>query len=533
MTDMKNISEMKRRQFIDFMGRGVLIAPAIPSLLASCDVRRAGDIDSSKFPTSQDDLILADGLDYSILIKEGEPINDLMNFGTENDFLAYFPESNSEGILWVNHEGFSELFVSGYKEMEMSRTRNQIRKEMLQVGGSIIRIKNISGKWEVVKNDPSNYRVTGASKIPFEWPELVEGYRSAVGTLANCAGGKTPWGTALTCEENYQDFYGEYDYDTDSRSAGWHQWQSFYPKHHPHHYGWVVEVNLETGSARKQISLGRMAHECATVKELDDKRVVIYTADDKVGGSLYKYISDEPGKIYPGNLYVANLESGSWELLDISRSELKDTFEDQTELLIRTRLAAELVGGSALDRPEDIAIDPITGAVLVTLTNNKPKGKYHGSIMRIDEGKGNYESMTFTHDTFLAGGEEGGFSCPDNMAFDASGNLWICSDISESAIGKEPYEAFGNNGLFVLIRNGESAGNLYQVASAPNDAEFTGPCFMPDGETLLLSVQHPGTQTQDMAELTSNWPGGGTTVPLSAVVAIKGEIIKLLNGLSK
>lgn len=518
---------MKRRTFLDFLGKGSLTLPWIPGILSSCEVGSDLFGDSGKFPSFEDDLILVEGLEYDILIKEGEFINDQMTFGTDNDYIAYFPETSSEGILWVNHENVNPLFASGYNPKEGTRHRRMVLTEMAQVGGTILKIKKTRGKWKKVLNDPVNYRITGASKIPLEWPELIENYRSVVGTVANCAGGKTPWGTVLTCEENYQDFYGEYDFETDQRSAGELEWQSFYPQHHPHHYGWVVEVNLQTGSAKKHIGLGRMAHECATVQELPDGRVVIYTGDDMIGGCLYKYISDEPGKIFPGKLYVANLDEGRWELLDASRAELVGKVKDQTELMIRARTAAPWVGGTRLDRPEDIEIDPISGNVLITLTNNFSSGNYHGSILSITE-KGGYDSMEFSHDTFLTGGEESGFSCPDNIAFDAIGNLWFCSDISSGAIGKEPYEKFGNNGLFVFIRNGEHAGRLYQVGSAPRDAELTGLCFLPDNETLLVSVQHPGSESKDLSQLTSNWPGGGTTVPRSAVVAIHGDLLSTL-----
>ena len=516
---------MNRRSFIEFIGKGSLIVPVIPSVLQSCKVKPSGEIDSAKFPSSADELVLSDGLDFDLLIKEGDPLNDLFSFGFDNDYIAYQETGKDEGVLWVNHEYFNPMFVPGYTGGDV-RHVSQIHREMGTVGGTIVKVKKVDGKWTYIQDDPYNYRLTAVSKIPLEWPEPIEGFRSVVGTLGNCAGGVTPWGTILTCEENYHYFYGEYNYQTGERTRGNFGWETFYPDHKPQHYGWVVEVDLETGSAKKHVGLGRMAHECATAVELADKRVVIYTGDDKNDGCLHKYVSDEPGKIYPGKLYVANLEAKKWELLDVSRPELAD-FETQTEVLIRARETALLVGGSQLDRPEDIEIDPLTGDVLITLTNNKPKGNYHGSILRIKEG-GDYDAMDFEHDTFLTGGEESGFSCPDNMAFDKAGNLWFCSDISGSSIGTEPYEKFGNNGLYVLIRNGEQAGQLFQVASAPNDAELTGLCFTPDYETLFLSVQHPGSESPDLANLTSHWPGGGTTMPRSAVVAIQGEVLSSL-----
>ncbi|MCP4456881.1 MAG: DUF839 domain-containing protein [Cytophagales bacterium] len=520
---------MDRRSFVDFLGKGALVVPIVPSILSSCGFNKSGQIDSSIFPSTDDDVLLAEGLNYEVLISRGDFINDKMTFGSHNDYIAYLPTDTNEGILWVNHKYVTPLFTSGYDGKTKGRHRNMILGEMQEIGGTILKVRQERGKWKPVFNDPINNRLTAASKIPFEWPELVAGYRSATGTLSNCAGGITPWGTILTCEENFSNFYGDYNYETQERTPSRLNWERFFPKHAPQHYGWVVEVDVNTGGAKKHVSLGRMEHECATVKELADGRVVVYTGDDRNDGCLYKHISDMPGQISPGKLYVADCDNGRWEWIDISRPELVK-FNDQTELMIRTREAALLVGGTELDRPEDIEIDLMTGDILVSLTNNKPKGNYHGSIMKIME-SGDYDSLEFAHDTFLTGGENSGFSCPDNMAFDNAGNLWFASDISSSSMGKAPYVSFGNNGLFVLVRNGDQAGEILQVASAPNDAEFTGIFFTPDGETLFLSVQHPGEKTKDLANLTSNWPGGGTTIPLSSVIAIQGDLLEGLQAI--
>lgn len=514
---------MKRRAFIDFLGRGALIVPAVPSVLSAC---KSGNskTDAPLFPSSKDDVVLVEGMEAEVLIKWEDPINKTMAFGYNNDYIAYLPTKDNEGILWVNHETVNPIFASGYED-DMVRHRDMILREMLEVGGTILKVRKAAGQWKPVLEDPVNTRLTAMTKIPFEWPEPISGATEAMGTLANCSGGVTPWGTILTCEENYDIFYGEKDFETGERTSSNLGWEMFFFKNQPEHYGWVVEVDVQTGTAKKHVGLGRFSHECATVKELSDGRVVIYSGDDMNGGCLYKFISDESGQIFPGQLYAANLEAGRWELLDVERPELATKFASQTEVMVWAREAAKRVGGTPLDRPEDIEIDPLSGDVLIALTNNKPQGNYHGSIMKITE-QGDYDALEFIHDTFLTGGEETGFSCPDNLAFDAAGNLWFTSDISGSAIGKEPYQAFGNNGLYVLLRNGEQAGELLQVGSAPNDAEFTGPYFASDGETLFLSVQHPGDESKSLSQLTSHWPGGGTTIPRSAVIAIQGTFIR-------
>ncbi|MEL6989195.1 MAG: alkaline phosphatase PhoX, partial [Bacteroidota bacterium] len=169
------------------------------------------------------------------------------------------------------------------------------------------------------------------------------------------------------------------------------------------------------------------------------------------------------------------------------------------------------------------------------LTNNSNKYDYHGSILKIEEDNGDFDALSFKASTYMAGGEANGFSCPDNLAFDLAGNLWITSDMSGSAMNKEdgPYMPFKNNSLFVIPRQGEDAGKVIRVASAPRDAELTGPWFSPDGKTLFLSVQHPGEQTRDLNNPTSKWPFDEDNIPKPAVVAITGDLIEKMNKLNQ
>jgi len=117
------------------------------------------------------------------------------------------------------------------------------------------------------------------------------------------------------------------------------------------------------------------------------------------------------------------------------------------------------------------------------------------------------------------------------MVFDKAGNLWFTSDMSGSLMHQEPYTDFKNNGLFLVPRSGPKAGQVLQVASAPRDAEITGPTFTPDGKTLFLSVQHPGEYSSNLEDLTSHWPDGGTAIPRSAVVAVSGKTLEAIQGL--
>ena len=535
-----------RRSFIEFLGKGVIALGMTPLLFSECTPAMKEKLSKFKLPfqavapTSTDEVVLAEGFTQKVLIKWKDAISDEDYFGFNNDFTAFLPldkNKPNDGLLWVNHEYADMLFVSNSKRGDENKTKEQVELERYALGGSIVRVRQKDdGDWEMVKNDPYNRRVSGQTPIDINWPGGIKGQTTAIGTFANCSGGVTPWGTILTCEENYQGYYGEHNYDENnnkSRQQSNYQWDKFFDCP-PEHYGWVVEVDVRTGEAQKHIALGRCAHECAMVHQLPDGRIVVYTGDDDNDECLYKFISDKPNSISEGTLYVAQLgenegDMGKWIAVDYDAHKvLQKRFEDQTETLIRLREAAALLGGTPLDRPEDIEVDPITGHVLVALSNNKPKGNYHGSILKVMETDGKHDSLTFKAATHLAGGPEMGFSCPDNMAFDPAGNLWFTSDISGSAIGKEPYIEFKNNGLYVVPRFGTQQGEVIQVASAPFDAEFTGPYFTPDGKTLFLSVQHPGETTVSLDRLSSHWPEGGNAIPKPSVITIQGPSLEAL-----
>lgn len=530
-----NIQTINRRSFIEFLGKGAVSVAVLPPFLQACvqEASEEASRDAVKLvlkslePSSADELLLTEGLSFKTLIRWDDPINASERFGFNNDFIAFIPDeagSSDSGILWVNHEYTHPFFVSGYEE-GMDRTADQVDKERYSVGGTIMKVKKQDGKWMVVE-DEVNRRITGESPMELVWNEQIAGASTAEGMVGNCSGGVTPWGTILTCEENYDLFYGERHQDGSSEKS-YFGWDNFY-SNPPEHYGWVVEIDPQSGESKKHIALGRCAHECATVKQLEDGRLVVYTGDDANDECLYKFIGSVPNSLDEGTLYVANMDASRWESLNYEeRPELQEVFANQTEVLIYLRKASKLVGGSELDRPEDIEIDPVTGNVLIALTNNMPKENYYGQILKVIEKDGRFDALEFGHETFLAGGEETGFACPDNMAFDPKGNLWFTSDISTSKMNAGVYESFKNNGLFLVPRSGEQAGEVIQVASAPSDAELTGPFFSPDGKSLFLSVQHPGENSRP-GNLTSHWPDGGDATPRPSVVVIQGELLEKL-----
>ncbi len=522
--------KINRRQLLEFLGASAGLS-LMGGGLVSCSTLESwvsGKAFTPLAPTNTDSLALAEGFKSQVLIGWGDPLNSKGElFGFNNDYIQWAPLKNSKSlVMWVNHEYVDPYFASQVESLG-ERTRSQVQKEMHLVGGSLFKVDAKGSQWDWDRHSIYNRRIDAFTPIPFSNGEKVAGKTKALGTLANCAGGKTPWGHILTCEENYDGFVGEV-YFTNSGKRVWDRkkadkygWSKFFPRP-PEHYGWVVEVNPWTGEAVKHTGLGRFAHECATCTVSKSGQLVVYSGDDTEDEHLYKFISDSPTSLKSGKLYVASLEQGRWLPLDLdSDPRLKKKFSSSLEMLIRTREAAKIVGATPLDRPEDIEIHPVSGDVIVALTNNLSRGNSFGSLLKIQEKNSDASSLEFDASTFLSGGEETGFACPDNLAFDSQGDLWFTTDISNKSINKAPYEFMKNNSLFYLPLKGAGAGKAHRVASGPVGSELTGPVFSPDGRTLFLSVQHPGEKSPSYKTPTSHWPDGGNAMPRSAVVQIE------------
>jgi secreted PhoX family phosphatase len=538
---------VNRRNFIKFMGRGFAL-PVITgsaSLIGACSTLQTKTYESEISglkPSNKDQLELLSGLNYHVVVKWQDIINSQGDFfGYNCDFLTVLPgESANHCFLWANHETANPLFTSGFnpeKNIGLRKTRAQCLIEQKNVGGSFISLNRTHGKWSMVTRGDRAFRVDGTTNIPLIADRPILGESIAVGTLGNCSGGLTPWGTILSCEENFQDFYGQTKYLTTAKSPKRKRrviasssnmaWDDHFT-HPPEHFGWVVEIDPTTKKAKKLVALGRFAHEGALVLKASDGRCVVYMGDDARGEHFYKFISEQPGSLERGQLFVANINTGRWEHLSINNPILAAKFIDQTDILIRTREAAKLLGATPMDRPEGCAQDPVTQAIYFACTMNKEEGRPFGSIMKLVEKNNDLLSINFTCDSFSVGGDKTDFSCPDNICFDKNGNLWMTTDIADYDLNLGEYERFGNNSLFYIPMQGKNAGRAFRVANAPREAEFTGPCFSLDNSTLFLSVQHPGATTKDLMNPTSSWPDGPGTLPRSSVVAISGPLLQQL-----
>ena len=495
-------------------------------------------------PSTADDLVLPRGYRYDLLRVYGDEIAAGQPFGYNADFTAYMPidwleggQSSTDGLLWVNHEYVNPLLMYGYSGG--NKNAEQIRIERTAVGGSIFRVqRQKNGRWSFVA-DSHNRRVTGYTKCLLTGPAAgsqgVGGAVEVFGSVGNCSGGVTPWGTVLTCEENVDEYGAPV---TVPFGSGW---DTSYIKEHQ---GWVTEIDpYNPGhTPLKRTAMGRFRHENVAIRLSKTNRVVAYMGDDKADSCVYKFVSDgsyDPKNreanmrlLETGKLYAADFQNGKWLLLDYATQRALQTakqpngaplFANQADVLLDARAAALALRATPVDRPEDLEVHPLTGHVYIALTNNSAHGNFHGQIVRLMEANNDPESTDFMWEFFAVVVPQSGFSSPDNLAFDPYGNLWMVTDISTNRIAKGIYSFQGNNAMFFFATEGPNAGKAMQFASGPNESELTGPYWTPDGTTMFLSIQHPGEESTSFDKLTSHWPNlNGDPVPRPGVVAITG-----------
>jgi hypothetical protein len=518
--------------------------------------------------SSADAFEVAPEFRADVLIAWGDVFRDgrrrALRYGFNNDFLAYFPLRGSrEGLLFVNHEYPDPFFLHGYKPNGSPKTPAQVQEEQDSVGNSVVHVKRRrDGSWKVVSPSEYNRRIYGdRPALEFTGP-LAGSERvgeSANGSVANCSGGVTPWGTALSCEENYDD-YG-LDLEADGSDAyGWHQGggapedAEYHPENYSK-YGWVCEHNPYDPDdvGRKHTALGRFRHENTAFRHEPGSRFVLYMGDDKTNEGVYKFVSNRRFRprqwwsnrriLEEGQLYIARWEpegrrrfekagdrdpitptrgTGRWvpvpeEALEDTAARLRAAFGDE-----------EYDTHFATNRPEDIEVAD-DGSVFIALTNNSTVKDSHGSVRRLRERRNDPEALEFRWRDYAAGGPTGssdpgeqGFSSPDNLVFDRARNLWVVTDISSSRLNEDnEYAYHKNNAMFMVPTSGPNKGVAFRFANGPVECEITGPYFTPDERTLFVNVQHPGEMTGSASDApgvfgqevtyTSWWPEGNRT----------------------
>lgn len=532
-------------------------------------------------------------------------------FGYNNDFVAFLPlprgsKNSTHGLLAVNHEYTNpELMFAGLTALNAASTmsKEQAEVEISAHGLSVVEIRKGANGWEPVAGGKYNRRISArTTAMSVSGPaagharmktQADTGGKHVIGTLNNCSGGVTPWGTVLTAEENFNMYFGG-DPDRTPEAANHkrlgikgksrYSWARFHERfdiekhpNEPNRFGWVVEIDPYDPKSTpiKRTALGRFKHEAATCVVAPDGRVVVYSGDDEAFEYIYRFVT---AKKFTPNNPAANRDLLDTGVLSVARFDEKGTlrwlplvfgqgpltpangFHSQADVLIDTRRAADLLGATPMDRPEDVETNPVNGRVYVMLTNNNTRrpdqvSKLHprptnlyGHIVELlppgTEGSDGARQALHTADEYrwevllLAGNpakpEHGAkyhpdteklgnwLAAPDNCCFDNRGRLWITTDQ-----GSSQRTTGIPDGVYACDVNGAGRALTKFFYACPKDAEMCGPAFTPDNKTLFVAVQHPGEYKDSTFDNPSTrWPDFDfkrNTPPRPSVVAITRE----------
>ncbi|WP_116133957.1 PhoX family phosphatase [Tropicimonas sp. IMCC34043] len=539
------------------------------------------------------DPLFADAPEFDIKTLNGAAA--ARQFGYNNDFTVYLPlgegaEASAHGLMIVSHEYASPWLMFPGMDIETYReamTEDQIRAAMAATGLSIFEVRRDQDGWRVVTDSKFNRRVHLSTPIAISGPAAGDDRlktkadptgKLVLGTISNCNGGVTPWGTILSGEEGGMDvFAGDYttlanqelverqgwDEDENDEYAASRVEPRLRYEDEPNEwmrFDWVMEVDPFDPEAApvKRTALGRFTHEGAQCCVAPDGRVVVFMGDDDDFEYLYRFVTRDPWNptdraanrdlLDNGTLSVARFDAdGSVTWLPLIAGEGPLTaeagFASQTEVVLNTRVAADLTGATPMDCPEGFIVHPATGRIYVAMTEGEdrlPAGEGdereqvnaanprapnpHGHILELappgEDGQRDAAADTFAWDVFVLCGdpqnpedgamfhpgtsENGWFTDPDNLAVDPEGRLWVATD------GPPPV---GADALFVVDTVGETRGLSKLFYVPPVGSECCSPAFTPDGTSLFISVQHPGELRLEDDEDAEAYDEQGTTWP--------------------
>ncbi|WP_017906306.1 PhoX family protein [Pseudomonas asplenii] len=494
-TDLEQMVGLSRRGFISagalcgaalFLGGNLLTRSVMAASAGTAPGKLLG-FDSIAAATS-DSLSLPTGYTSSVLISWGQPLEkngpafdpsgngtakaQEVQFGDNNDGMSLFPfpGDDNRALMAINNEytNYRYLYAHGGQPQSLE----DVHKAQASEGVSVIEIQRKDDQWHFVQGSSYNRRIHGNTPIRIGGPAAGHPWlqtradkqgRKVLGTFQNCANGKTPWGTYLTCEENFTDCFGSsnaeqkfdaaqkrYGVVAASKEIGWHvhdpRFDLALNPNELNRHGWVVEIDPfdPQSTPVKRTALGRFKHENAALAETRDGRAVVYMGDDERGEFIYKFISrDRIDHKNPkanrdlldhGTLYVARFDNGDgnpdrpkgmgeWVELSFGKNgiDADSGFASQAEVLIHARLAASVVKATRMDRPEWIVVSPIDGQVYCTLTNNAKRGEegqpvggpnpreknVYGQILRWHAAGNDHGAHAFEWDLFVVAGNPG------------------------------------------------------------------------------------------------------------------------------
>ena len=594
--DFDNVVEeaMSRRGFLGgvialgsgaaVMGTGTLLSST------SAQAQAASRFAFSPIPIQTDGTVhVPEGYSWSVVARWGDALNsqaapfdpatghDSANaanvFGENTDGMWLYNVDGRE-ILCVNNEYANRKTNLGNEE-GVSKSADDVKKLQGIQGVTVMEIaKNSAGEYKVVVDSPFNRKIDHNAPTILSGPvaghDLVKTDADptgtqVMGTLNNCGSGTTPWGTYLTCEENFNGYFGSTDKDLAMSDGfqrygighdGWgYEYHVFDARfdvsknpNEPHRHGYIVEIDPANPDSTpvKRTALGRFKHENAACVLAPDGRAVVYMGDDERGEFLYKFVSsakyqtggDNSGILDDGQLYVAKFHAdgtGDWLALTPETTGM-----DAIEILVHTRMAASAVGATTMDRPEWVAVNPTAVEAYCALTNNKNRGikpnaggdatpvngpnpredNRYGQVVRWFPANDDHGTASFRWDLYVMAGNpvvaEGAnkgsanvnpgnmFNSPDGMMFDSKGILWIQTDGDDDNEGI--FEGQGNN---QMLAGDPVTGEIQRFLTGPNGSEVTGLCWSTDRKTMLVGIQHPGGSFPD-----------GEGLPRSCIIAV-------------
>jgi len=545
--------------------------------------------------STADTVVLPDGYQWQTVVSWGDPLfknapafdpsgnapasSQALQYGDNTDGMSLFPLSKNRAILAVNNEytNYKHLFAHDGKTL----TKDDVLKAQYAHGVSVLEIERDSqNRWNVIQDSKYNRRIHVQTEMHMTGPaaghELLKTKADRKGTIAfgtmnNCANGKTPWGTYLTCEENFNGYFGAdesvertdeqkmYGIKNDESRYQWYKHDDRFDfgknPNEPHRFGWIVEIDPKdpTSTPLKRTALGRFKHENVALHVNKDNHVVAYMGDDERGAHIYKFVSKNkynPNNLsanrdllVEGTLYVAkfsmtqNKGAGEWIELSYGKNGLTKAngFADQAEVLIFARKAAKHVNATTMDRPEWVAVHPEGHQVFCTLTNNKNRGKegqdvggpnpraanHYGQIIRWTPKNGDHTSDVFNWDLYLVAGNP----TVHADAYAGSSNINAANMFnSPDGIGFDDYGRlwiqtdgnYKNEGDFAGQGNNQmlcadpDSGEVRRFMVGPTACEITGLTFSEDSRTMFVGIQHPD----------GHFPDGGNAKPRSTVIAI-------------
>ena len=560
-------------------------------------------------PVTNQQIVVSPGHTAEPLLRWGDPIvagapafdpakltreSQEMQFGYNCDYIGFHPlpygsGSSDRGLLWVNHEYTNpELMFSGYDPKAPNPTKAQVDVELAAHGGSVVELRRVDGKMSLVRDSSLNRRITAFTPMTLSGPAVGHDWlrtrddasgTAVLGTLNNCAGGYTPWGTVLSAEENFHQYFANTAKlpSTDQRSrvharygmptaASERRWENHYDRfdvgkepNEAFRFGWIVEIDPYEPASRpvKRTALGRFRHEGATFATAPNGRVAFYSGDDQRFDYVYKFVTRQSyspsnraanrNLLDDGTLYVARFDadgSGTWMPLTFGQGPLTTAngFTSQADVLIKTRLAADRLAATKMDRPEDIQQNPVNKKIYMAMTNNSQRGGENraapdkanprrdnrwGHIIEVTETNDDVSATSFKWDIFLLCGDPAdpstyfaGFpkervspiAAPDNLNFDMAGNLWISTDGQPNAIKQA-------DTIQVVPVAGPQRGFVQTFLSVVNGAEAASLEFTPDNRNFFVSVQHPA-EDSTLASPGTRWPDGGSMPPRPSVIQV-------------